>query len=629
MPVLRFEPTGKTITVPAGTELLEAAAKADVKISTPCGAKGTCGKCIVKVTSGELRAENHGLLSAEAIRSGFVHACKSRVSDLDLTIEVPVAAEKHGQFADARQDFERINPSLFPSEWQLNPMACLEKIQVPPSVSEDGLSDWDRLVKTIKNKYGKLDISASLPVLQKLADALRSEQGKISLILLPGENSLRIIDLKPGHTLSEIFGIAVDLGTTSVSVILTAFPSNRIVGTKTEYNQQISCGSDVISRINYAGKPDRLEELRKLALKSINGLLAELIKEKGIEQELICSGVISGNTTMIHLLLGLNPDYIRLEPYTPTLLEVPGLKASHIGLEIHPEAILHISPAVGSYVGGDITAGLLCTDLAEPLDDIIVFLDIGTNGELVLGNRDFILSCACSAGPAFEGGAISCGMRATRGAVESVTIDRETSKAEVEIIGNSKARGICGSGIISLLAGLFSSGWIEPSGKLNRSKSSPYILTQGRQASFIIVPDHESQSGVALTISEAEIENIIRAKAAIYSACSLMLNQVGIDPESISKFYIAGGFGHYLDLDDCITIGLLPDLPRDVFKFLGNTSLIGSQMLLTSQDFHLRQQNLSRRITYIDLGSDPDYMDQYTAALFLPHTDSSRFPSVK
>ncbi|MCU0646299.1 MAG: ASKHA domain-containing protein, partial [bacterium] len=332
--------------------------------------------------------------------------------------------------------------------------------------------------------------------------------------------------------------------------------------------------------------------------------------------------------TMIHLLLGLKPEYIRLEPYTPTLLETPNLKAGEISIEINPEAYVQISPAVGSYVGGDITAGLLCTDIASDSEAVNLFLDIGTNGELVIGNRDFLLACACSAGPAFEGGGIKFGMRAAFGAIEGVEVERETGKAFYWTIGNVKPKGICGSGIISLLANLFLTGWIDAAGKLNRVRSSPFIQFEGRQARYIIVPSEESSTGEAISLSELEIDNIIRAKAAIYSACSLMLRQVGLNFDDLANIYIAGGFGRFIDLEKAITIGMLPDLPLEKFKYIGNASLMGSYLVLISQESRQKQIELAKRMTYLELSTDPTYMEQYTGALFLPHTNEELFPNI-
>jgi uncharacterized 2Fe-2S/4Fe-4S cluster protein (DUF4445 family) len=351
-------------------------------------------------------------------------------------------------------------------------------------------------------------------------------------------------------------------------------------------------------------------------------------RNASIDPGRITAAVVSGNTTMIHLLLGMTPEHIRLAPYTPTVLQSPYLNAREVGIEINPDSWICFSPHVGSYVGGDITAGLLCTDLATESEKVNLFIDIGTNGELVVGNRDFLLSCACSAGPAFEGGGIDCGMRAAVGAIERVGVDAATGVGRYSTIGNARPLGICGSGMIDLLANLFLTGWIDPAGKFDRTRPSPSIRVDGRRAEYTVAPANETATGKPLTISETDVENIIRAKAAIYSATALMLDQVGVAVEDLANIYVAGGFGRFLDLDKAIVLGLLPDLPRERFHYIGNASLMGSYMVVVSQDYRRRQIELARRMTYMDLSTNPRYMDQYTAALFLPHTDPGRFPSV-
>jgi uncharacterized 2Fe-2S/4Fe-4S cluster protein (DUF4445 family) len=332
---------------------------------------------------------------------------------------------------------------------------------------------------------------------------------------------------------------------------------------------------------------------------------------------------------MVHLLLGLNPEYIRIEPYTPTLLETPCFSAEEVGIAINQNSWVYISPSVGSYVGGDITAGLLCTGLATDSEDISLFIDIGTNGEIVIGNNNFMMTCACSAGPAFEGGGIDCGMRAAIGAIEKVEVETVTGICKYWTIGNVKPMGICGSGMISLLAGLLLTGWIDAAGKFTRKKKSKAIKVDGRNASYIMVPAKQSATGREITISELDIENIIRAKAAIYSACALMLNQVGMTFNDLSSIYIAGGFGRFLDLEKAMIIGLIPDLPMEKFHYIGNSSLTGSYMILVSQEFRKKQIELCKKMTYLELNTEPGYMDQYTGAMFLPHTNPELFPTVK
>jgi uncharacterized 2Fe-2S/4Fe-4S cluster protein (DUF4445 family) len=343
----------------------------------------------------------------------------------------------------------------------------------------------------------------------------------------------------------------------------------------------------------------------------------------------IYEAVVSGNTTMTHLLLGIDPEYIRLDPYVPVLLETALFPAKDVGLCINPRAKICFSPGVGSYVGGDITAGILCTDLSKNTAEINLFLDIGTNGELVAGNNEFLMACACSAGPAFEGGGIEFGMRAAHGAVERVEVDPKTGRTRYWTIGNVMPKGICGSGMISLVAELYFKGMIDSAGKLDRSKFSENLVITGRQARYIVVPAHEAGQGKAITVSDADIENIVRAKAAIYSACCLMLSHLEIGFDDLAHVYIAGGFGRFLDIEKAIAVGLLPDVKREKFAYVGNASLSGSCRLLVSGEQRRLQKELARRTTYIDLSDDPRYMDNYTASLFLPHTDLDRFPSVK
>jgi uncharacterized 2Fe-2S/4Fe-4S cluster protein (DUF4445 family) len=630
MPIITFQPSGKSIDVDPGTELLDAAKLANIEIATPCGGKGSCGKCLVSIVSGELNTNHTEILSETEQKEGFVQACRTKILDDPVTIDIPEQVEiKASKFTDGFIDASLIRGELFPKPSQLNPLALKLYVEVPGPEPEDGCSDVDRLTRSLLPICSEREICYTLPVIRSLADMLRSSDGKITATLIQLPAHYQVMHIEPGHTTSRQYGIAIDIGTTTVSVLLIDQSHTGIMGVRADYNAQIKCGLDIISRINYANRPDRLEELRLLVLKTINHLIRQVSDDNAVNPGEIINAVISGNTTMIHLLLGLNPDYIRLEPYTPTLFEVPYLPASEIGIDMNPESRVYISPAVGSYVGGDITAGLLCTDLSTDTDEISLFIDIGTNGEIAIGNSEFMMTCACSAGPAFEGGGIENGMRASAGAIESVEIDRETGAATCSTIGDIRPAGICGTGMISLLANLFATGWMDPAGKLNRAKTSPNITVSSRNAFYTIVPAAETSASKPIIISEPDIANIIRAKAAIYAACSLMLDQMGIGFKDIAKVYIGGGFGRSLDLKASTVIGLIPDLSPEKFRYIGNASLMGSYMALISRDYKEKQLNLSRRMTYIDLSKYPDYMDQYTAAQFLPHTDLNNFPTVQ
>jgi uncharacterized 2Fe-2S/4Fe-4S cluster protein (DUF4445 family) len=487
----------------------------------------------------------------------------------------------------------------------------------------DGLSDYDRFLRTFSAATGLREAETPLWVLQKLPLVLRENDGEVYALYAQYGGRARIVDVFTEDI--AMLGAAVDIGTTTVAVQLVELRSGAILASRTDYNGQISCGLDVISRINYAKKPARLLELKDLVLQTINGLIKEIAREQDLDASRIYNASIAGNTTMVQLLLGIPPEHLRLSPYTPGVYDVPLLRAGEIGLCVNPGTLVYIAPSVGSYMGGDITSGLLCTKLLSDEEGVSMFLDLGTNGELVIGNAEFMMGCACSAGPAFEGGGIENGMRASAGAVERVDIDPGTGIAEVFVIGGGAPAGICGSGIISLIAELFSKGFLDARGKLNRSGKCGRIDTTEKNARYIVVPHGEGADGKQVVITEADIDNFIRAKGAIFSACSTMLKQIGMDFESLSRVYIAGGFGRYLDIGNARTLGLLPGLEDDKFLFLGNASVVGAYSTLLSEKHREKEKEIARRITYIDLSTEPDYMNEYTAALFLPHTDASLF----
>ncbi len=630
MPVVTFLPSGKSVSVPAGTALLDAARQAKIDIDKPCGGKGTCGKCLVHIRSGEVDSDSLGVLTQQAVAEGDVLACKTTILDGPVTIEVPEQkGKKGGKFSDTADEVNLIRHELLPKNWQYDPLAVKWFVQVPLPQMGDGLSDIDRLTRQLQLEWGKKEVVYPLSVIRSVAACLRAQNGQVTVTMVRETDRFHVIGIEPGNSTTKHYGIAVDIGTTTVAVQLVFLPLARIVATRSDYNDQIVCGLDVISRINYARRPERLEELRTRVLATVNRLIKQVAESHNVSASEICNAVVSCNTTMTHLLLGLNPEYIRLEPYTPTLLETPYLTAGEIGIDINPESWVYISPSVGSYVGGDITAGLLCTDLALSSDGFSLFIDIGTNGEIVVGNNEILMTCACSAGPAFEGGGIECGMRAAMGAIEKIDVDGETGLPSYSVIGNALPKGICGSAMISLLANLFLTGWLDAAGKLNRTRRSDAIVIDGRSAKYIIAHADQTDTGKPITISELDIENIIRAKAAIYSACALMVKQLGFELADLQKIYIGGGFGRFLDIEMAVIIGLLPDIDRSKFQYIGNSSLMGSYMVLVSDDYRDRQLDLAKRMTYIDLSTDPDYMDQYTGALFLPHTDPARFPSVR
>jgi uncharacterized 2Fe-2S/4Fe-4S cluster protein (DUF4445 family) len=588
--LVHFLPADIKVEVPFGTLIHEAAIRAGLHdLELPCGGQGTCNECLVDV-GGRL-----------------VQACQTMVRS-DLIVRVP-----QSRVAGMRVvgNSNHLAGHLLPEIGNLSPLYMSEKLHVPPASIDEHYSDWSRLTRALGEKYPEARHSASLTVLHELAAALRKTAGKVTVGMHAQGDGFHLIDVETGHSDQSALGLAIDIGTTTVVVQVVDLGSGRVLATRTSYNMQLRRGADVISRIDYARTPERLNEMHDLVLKTINTLVEEI----GPKPDEIRAAYIAGNTTMIHLLLGLQPRYIREAPYVPTVNPIPTLTALEVGLAICPEAVVAFAPGVGSYVGGDITAGLLATEIPTNPDGVFLFMDIGTNGEIVIGNAEWMVSCACSAGPAFEGAGIKCGMRATLGAIEQVTIDDALS---YKVIGGGKPAGICGSGLISLLGELFKAGMVDQSGHFSDGSHS-----------FLIERGAGTESGEDLVITDSDIENLIRTKAAIYAACALIMDKVGLHWTDISRVYIAGGFGRYLQIADAILIGMLPDLPEERFTYIGNSALTGAYIALLSRKHRQKLTDIASRMTYVDLSSDPRYMDGYVKAMFLPHTDWDQFPSLE
>ncbi|MCL2031645.1 MAG: ASKHA domain-containing protein [Oscillospiraceae bacterium] len=608
MPQVTFLPSGKTVDVPPGTLLPDAARAAGVSVELPCGGKGVCGRCLVRVESGAAVSEG------PPAREGFALACRTRAGDGPLTVEMCAGhAGEIGQFSGFAEDMRAVEPELMPSGVP-TPLTERVSLTVPEPKAGDGLSDLDRVSRALSAALGDT-AEVPLEVLAELPEVLRQSGGETEISYWRDGARLRVAEISAER--KKRWGLAADIGTTTVAAHLTDLDTGAAAASRAAYNAQIECGLDVISRIHYASTAARRRELRDRVLGTLSGLIGEMTAEAGISAGDIVSVSLAGNTTMIHLLLGIVPEYIRLEPYTPAVFEVPLYTAGELGLPVCPRAPVWTAPAVGSYVGGDVLSGLLCTRLESlgPGDGPMLLIDLGTNGELVLGGEDFLLACACSAGPAFEGGGIRHGCRASEGAIERVELDGQGNILALSVIGDAPVTGLCGSGAISLTAELFRNGLIDAAGHF--TPEAGRVTEDGHKAFPVAV----REDGTPITFSETDIGNLLRAKAAVFSACQTLLGMAGLEFGDLERVYVAGGFGRYLDLRDAAAIGLLP--PVNDLRFLGNASLTGAYMTLVSRQARERAAALSGRITYIDLSAEPGYMDQYTAALFLPHTTLS------
>lgn len=627
MPAVTFLPSGATLRVPPGTLLVEAARMADVGVVVDCGGEGTCGKCAVRIAEGEIEAGRTDALSSDALARGVVLACQASVLNGDVTIEV-LAAEPSVAVPAAGGCGSEEGRSVLPEGRTVDPPVTVWTGTLPPAAPDDGLSDMERVIRAIDNRRRERAIRPGLAAVRAVSSAVRDAGGALTATIFREGEELHLLRVEAGARTGPVLGLAVDLGTTTVWIRLVDLRTGRVAVTEGDYNGQISCGMDVISRINYARLRERREELRRRVLDTIRGLLQKACSRIQAECGDIVSAVVSGNTTMAHLLLGLNPEHLRLAPYTPAVLEVPFLRSADVELGISPEAPVWFSPHVGSYVGGDITAGLLCADGAFEGEPLWLYIDIGTNGEVVLGNGEFLLGCACSAGPAFEGGGISCGMRAAAGAIDGFSLEPATGRPRWHTLDGSLPVGICGSGMIDFVSNGLLAGVLDAAGRFDPRHPSPALRSENGRLVFEVVPAGESGTGEPIVVTEADVANVLRAKGAIYAGCALLLEQVGVGYEDLAGIFIAGDFGRHLDVEQAVVLGLLPDIPGERFTFLGNASLDGSARILVSEEYRRHQLSLARRMTYVDLGGEPAYMNQYTAALFLPHTDLERFPRV-
>ncbi|GAB6183421.1 ASKHA domain-containing protein [Thermodesulfovibrio hydrogeniphilus] len=591
---------GKTFEA-EGRSLLEVLQKNNVYLPASCGGKGSCGRCKIRVVEGKVRCESFFGISESERKSGYVLACQA-YPESDIFVEIPerlIAVSD--KISKAKVELiERVfkkNPNLF------KPLITKITISLDPPNVEDSRADFERL----KDFLGE-QITVNSKIAQKVPEILRKRNWKVDIALAEGEI---LSFLEPNE---KVYGIAVDIGTTTVVLSLIDVLSGKIVEIASCYNSQISYGDDVITRIIYAVENSNgLDILRKAIIDDINALISAVSAKHKDGRIFYCT--VAGNTTMCHIFWGINPQFIREEPYTPVFSQYPRWKAINANLNLEENTPVYTFPSVAGYVGGDIVAGLLATGMHEA-EEISLFIDIGTNGEIVIGNKDWLATASTSAGPCFEGSGISCGMRATEGAIEEFKYDKSSDEFQIKVIGGGKPKGICGSGMIDIICELFQAGVIDSKGRFV-SGSSSFLRYIDDEIRFYISED--------CYISQADIDNIVRAKAAIYAGITTLLNEIGISEKDISKVYVAGGFGEFLNVEKAIKIGMLPNLPVERFAFVGNTSLAGSILCLLSKPLRDKAEEIANKMTYIDLSRSKTFMDEYVSALFIPHTDLGRF----
>lgn len=625
---IRFEPDGAVATVEAGASILDAATAVGIRFSASCGGAGTCGACRVIIKEGQTESPSPGRISPADFARGVRQACQSQALS-DLVVEIPpVSRLPDSVFAQKEAADAAWSGPMTAKGWSFAPVVDKVYVKLTPPSPNEHSSDLDRLLKGLRSIRGPEPIEVSLDILRQLSATLRASDWQLTATLLSNHNPTQLIRLEPGDTRAQNYALAFDIGTTAVRGQLLDLACGRVLAEAASYNGQISYGADVISRILHAQKPGGLDTLQQAMSTTLNKLIRELLEATAVGLQDVNHLMIAANTVMVHLLLAIDPQYLRLSPYVPTLCEAPPVRGSELGLDVANHACVSFLPSVASYVGGDIVAGIIGTGIYQT-DKVTLYIDIGTNGEIVAGNRDWLVTAAASAGPTFEGGGIQHGMLATSGAIDGFELNKKTGEPTVTTIESGKPRGICGAGLINITAVMLRTGLIEPGGKFNLDIKTPRLRAGASGREYVLVWGRESQTGDDIVITEIDLDNLIRAKAAIFAGCQTLLGSLGSDFDNLDQVVIAGNFGRHLNIENAVAIGLLPDLPRDKFIFAGNGSLLGGRLCSYSVPLFREAAKVSQLMTGLELSENPDFMGNYVAAMFLPHTDMHRlFPSV-
>ena len=618
----------------AGDNLLELARRANVAIDAPCSGNGSCGKCRVRLIEGQLESIKSRHISDEEYEAGWRLSCNSKVTG-DCTVLVPDIASAYQsrmKTADLSSPkeiaiFEDAKQALLDSGIPFANNFRAVRLEMTEPTLDDTMPDNERLTWAIQEVLGVESVQIPFAVMAKLASTLREHYFRVCVKGEVKDNAFLCMEIC-GYEDTAIVGCAIDIGTTTVTMVLTDLETGKLLAKGSSGNGQIRYGADVINRIIEQGRPGGKKKLQDAIIKeTLTPIIANLCKSANISARSILRLSVGANTTMNHLFVGVDAAPVRMEPYVPSFFGWEGLKAGDLKLPANPLADVVIAPNIGSYVGGDITAGTLASRIWDK-DEMSLFIDLGTNGEIVFGNRDFLMSCACSAGPAFEGGDISCGMRATDGAVEACVIDKGTMEPTLTIVGDfgQKPVGICGSGIIDIISELYRCGIINAKGLFIREGTRVKRNEHG-MGRYVLATAEESETGREVSINEVDIDNFIRAKGAIFSAIDTLLQSVDMTVEMIDHVYVAGGIGSGINMRNTVNIGMFPDVELEKFTYIGNSSLTGAYAMVMSDEAIAKCAEVAANMTYLELSTHPGYMDSFVAACFIPHTDRSLFPN--
>ena len=615
----------------SGETILEVANRAGVRLASYCGGRGVCRQCEVVITSGQVASKDPAQTLKQPAADGAglsVLACQALVVE-DITVQIPLRSRAEdfairevepveGEFVD----LARFQP--------VTPLTQQFALALPPPSRDDTVADLERVKRGLLAADDQLKpMTVGLDVLRGLPLALRENDFQVAVAVTDAGPTRRISAARPRGAAESSLGLAIDVGTSNVVVQLVDLDSGQVRGSAMRRNGQIAYGEDVISRIIWTQQhPGRLDQMHGAIRDTLNEILGYLYDKCAASPEEVIAVAVAGNATMVNFLLGIEASAIRRSPHTPPANVVPILEAEQVGLDVYPKAGVFCHPAVSGFVGGDITAGVLATGIYES-DELCLLVDVGTNGEIVVGNKDWLMAASCSAGPAFEGVGVAAAMPAAAGAVTNLSYNPQRDVVEYLAIDGGPPRGICGTGLVEMLASLVEADAIDRSGNIDRAFDSPRAREADYEAEFVLFWAEESATGEPISIRQHDIDNLLRSKAAVLAGITVLLANLELQAADVQRMYLAGAFGASLNVDKAVAIGLLPDIPRERVRVIGNSAVAGAYLALMSRAARCQAQEIAASVTYIDLSTDARFMDEFVASDFIPHTDLSRFPSVE
>ncbi|MEM3736886.1 MAG: ASKHA domain-containing protein [Candidatus Bathyarchaeia archaeon] len=604
-----FQPMGRRVAVREGASILEAAQAAGVVIWSVCGGKGTCGKCkiLLKKSEATERGVTHKFLSERELELGYRLACQTHVED-DMEVIVPPESRLIGEQILSRSNLalEKLNPAILKLALHVQAIGGSE-----PQVES-------RILQEAATKLCLPDLCLGEDLRDCLRSLLSAGGGEVTFTINVSGACPGVLGVELGDTTARSFGLAVDLGTTTIVAYMVDINTGGVLASAASYNGQIAYGEDLLSRVNFAARSIRNREvLKKAAVETLNSLISNLAAKSGVKSEEVVDVCLAGNTIMVYLLAGQNPAPL-LDADAKVSLDPLILNAQSLGLKVSPRTNVFCLPSVSRYVGGDVIGDILASGLFNA-PEISVLIDMGTNGEVVVGSKGWGFCSSCASGPAFEGWEIKFGMRAVAGAIDHLKIDRESLKARYTVIGGGEVKplGICGSGLIDAVAEMFLSGILNHLGRF-RPRKSNFVRMGAEGPEYLIAPASETAHGRDIVITQRDVENLLQSKAAVCAAVSILLNKLRITIEDVRHLYLAGAFGNYVDPRSAVAAGVFPEFPRAEVVQLGNGAIAGAYLTLLSVDKRREAAEIAKMMTYFDLSADPDFMEEFNAALTLP-----------